>query len=378
MSREAHPLANLFPTMTDTAYAELRESIRINGQREAITLHRDGRVIDGRNRDRVGDELGIQVRTKLFEGTDADILPFVMDINVVRRHLDESQRAVVAAKLAKMREGRPAKTAQICAVSQDQAATMLNVSRRSVQHASEVLTHAAPEIIAAVEQGVMAVSVAAGVARKPPARQLARLARDLRKADGTCRQPEGFYRTPPQCTHGLLAAERFPKKIAEVACGDGAISRVLIAAGHEVISSDLIDRGFGTGGVDFLTTTKRSADAAVTNPPYERADEFAQHLIKLGVRKFALLCRLAWLEGQDRLRTLWRHGKLARFWVFSPRQTLWRGDDDAAEDDGGQTAYAWFVFDLGHSEGTTLGWLEQDDTGQWHAYVNGRRQKAHA
>ena len=170
MSREAHPLANLFPTMTDTAYAELRESIRINGQREAITLHRDGRVIDGRNRDRVGDELGIQVRTKLFEGTDADILPFVMDINVVRRHLDESQRAVVAAKLAKMREGRPAKTAQICAVSQDQAATMLNVSRRSVQHASEVLTHAAPEIIAAVEQGVMAVSVAAGVARKPPAR----------------------------------------------------------------------------------------------------------------------------------------------------------------------------------------------------------------
>jgi hypothetical protein len=59
--------------------------------------------------------------------------------------------------------------------------------------------------------------------------------------------------------------------------------------------------------------------------------------------------------------------------VFSPRQTLWRGDDALAESDGSMTAYAWFVFTLNYRGPTQLGWLEQDDTGQWHAYVNGRR-----
>jgi hypothetical protein len=130
--------------------------------------------------------------------------------------------------------------------------------------------------------------------------------------------------------------------------------------------------------VDFLATTKRSADALITNPPYNDGldDEFALHALALGFHKIALLCRLTWLAGQGRLHKLWQQGKLARIWVFSQRQTLWRGDD-AGESDGGMTEYAWFVFDLAHRGGTTIGWLEQDDTGQWHAYVDGRRQKPH-
>jgi hypothetical protein len=46
--------------------------------------------------------------------------------NLHRRHLSESQRGMVGAKLANLNEGRP-KTSAIALVSQKQAAEMLNI-----------------------------------------------------------------------------------------------------------------------------------------------------------------------------------------------------------------------------------------------------------
>ena len=85
---------------------------------------------------------------------------FVVSLNLKRRHLTESQRAMVAAKLANLTEGRPKKdegapligeTAQISAVSQSDAARALNVSRGSVQNAVAVQRDAIPEVQKAVE-----------------------------------------------------------------------------------------------------------------------------------------------------------------------------------------------------------------------------------
>lgn len=61
------------------------------------------------------------------------------------------------------------------------------------------------------------------------------------------RVPHDFYPTPPEAVRALLSVETFTGSIWEPACGDGAISKVLIEAGFEVVSTDLIDRGFGTG-----------------------------------------------------------------------------------------------------------------------------------
>ncbi len=66
------------------------------------------------------------------------------------------------------------------------------------------------------------------------------------------RAPFEFYPTPPEATRALLSVENFDGDIWEPACGDGAISRELTAAGYNVTSTDLIDRGFGTGGQNFL------------------------------------------------------------------------------------------------------------------------------
>ena len=77
--------------------------------------------------------------------SQVDPLEFVISKNLKRRHLNESQRAMIAARLANMQEGRPRKTASFDAVSQSDAATMLNVSRPSVQRAKAVQENAPTE-----------------------------------------------------------------------------------------------------------------------------------------------------------------------------------------------------------------------------------------
>jgi len=77
-------------------------------------------------------------------------LSYVISGNLQRRHLDESQRSMVAAKVANMERGDN-QHAQISATSQSEAARLLNVSRSSVQNAKSVLDRADPSIISAVE-----------------------------------------------------------------------------------------------------------------------------------------------------------------------------------------------------------------------------------
>lgn len=162
MSLPFHPLANIFPLIEGDEFDKLVASIRDNGLRDPIVLH-DGLVLDGRNRQRACEEAGVDC-VYLPLPADADPLAFVIDKNLRRRHLDESQRAFAAAKLANLTEGRPSETAQNCAISQEDAASLLNVSRRSVQHAVTVHRKAAPEIQRAVERGQLPVSSAAKAA----------------------------------------------------------------------------------------------------------------------------------------------------------------------------------------------------------------------
>lgn len=171
------------------------------------------------------------------------------------------------------------------------------------------------------------------------------------------RDRDDFYPTPPEGTLALLAVERFEGSIWEPACGCGAMSRVLEAAGHHVISTDLIDRGYGTPGVDFLLDYQTRADNIVTNPPFKFAEEFARHALAVAPDKVALLCRLAWLEGIGR-RRMFTGTPLARVHVFSRRLRMQRGRLPEPGEGGGALAFAWFVWERGYVGAPTLGWLE--------------------
>lgn len=207
-----HPLANLFPLIEGDPFADLVDDIEERGLEDPIVLHQ-GMILDGRNRFRAcrlacveprftifglaGEPPAFMVRAALagealtdhqmrltpidlgelpadFTVTGvpgADALGYVISKNMHRRHLDASQRALVAARLATMRQGERTDIAEPSAnlrkVSQSEAAVILHVSERSVTSAAEVIEHGAPELVAAVEQGAIAVSAAASLASLP-------------------------------------------------------------------------------------------------------------------------------------------------------------------------------------------------------------------
>lgn len=164
-----------------------------------------------------------------------------------------------------------------------------------------------------------------------------------------------FYPTPEWATFALLNNEAFVGDVWESACGNGAMSRVISRFNKNVASSDLYRRGFGDAGVDFLTSA-RQADNIITNPPYNSAEGFVRQGTKLAGRKFALLLRLAFLEGANRANTIFSQTPPSRVWVFSERITFYPAG--AVQQGSGTTAYAWFVWDKDAPTGTELKWFK--------------------
>ena len=163
-----------------------------------------------------------------------------------------------------------------------------------------------------------------------------------------------FYPTPAWATRALIENEPFKGEIWECACGDGAMSGVLESTGTPVVSSDLYNRGYGETGHDFLTTPRRHPNI-ITNPPFNSAEGFVATGLKAANRKFALLLRLAFLEGANRANTIFHSHPPSRVWVFSERITFYMKGAQVAG--SGTTAYAWFVWDKDHSGPTELAWF---------------------
>lgn len=164
-----------------------------------------------------------------------------------------------------------------------------------------------------------------------------------------------FFPTPAWATRALIANEKFVGDIWEPACGNGAMSDVLAETGCRIISSDLYQRGFGEGGVNFLTAQRRATNI-VTNPPYNCAEGFVAAGLAKAEKKFALLLRLAFLEGANRANTIFAKSPPSRVWVFSERITFYPA---GAEIKGsGTTAYAWFVWDKEEPGRSELKWLK--------------------
>lgn len=146
--------------MGEAEFQALKADIAKHGQREPVWTWRD-QIIDGRHRVRACDELGHLCLRREYEGDESTLVQFVVSLNLHRRHLNESQRAMVAGRLANLPAGRPSETASIDAVSQSKAAELLNVGRASVQRAREVIDNGAPALVEAVERGDVSVSLAA-------------------------------------------------------------------------------------------------------------------------------------------------------------------------------------------------------------------------
>jgi len=168
--------------LDDEELADLAADIRDNGQREPVLLY-DGRILDGRNRWRACQIADVPCRTEdAAVASDEEALALVVSLNVHRRHLTESQRAMVAARMLpiyeaqakeRQREGGrhkvPANLPEPAGAREARAhaARSVNVSSRSVQTAKRVLQSADPAVVAAVDSGRLAVSGAASLVKQP-------------------------------------------------------------------------------------------------------------------------------------------------------------------------------------------------------------------
>jgi hypothetical protein len=129
-----HPLAEIFPLVEDTEFDELVADIKANGLHEPIVVYED-KILDGRNRYRACEAAEVEPTFTVYQGDDP--VSYVISLNLRRRHLDESQRAMVAAKLATLKRGDN-QHSPIGETSQAKAAELLNVGKRSVERAAEV------------------------------------------------------------------------------------------------------------------------------------------------------------------------------------------------------------------------------------------------
>ena len=174
------------------------------------------------------------------------------------------------------------------------------------------------------------------------------------------RQSEDFYATEPRAAELLLELEEFDENIWECACGQGDLSKVFEKAGHKVLSTDLVDRGYGTGGVDFLKCNEVFNGDIITNPPYKYAQSFVEHALELvpDGHKVAMFLKLQFLEGKAR-RELFEKYPPKVVYVASGRLLCAKnGDFEGMRAGGGSAvAYAWYVWEKGYSGDTVIKWF---------------------
>ena len=174
------------------------------------------------------------------------------------------------------------------------------------------------------------------------------------------REEHDYYATDPNALASLLKQKQLPRVVYECACGTGHLAEVLVKLGHSVIATDLVSRGYGVGGVDFLKveTLPDNCACILTNPPYKYTMEFIEHSLELlpeGGEAIFLL-NINALAGKARYERLYSQGTLKEVYVF-PRRVQCAKNGDFASMTGSAVNYAWFVFEKGHSGTTNLHWI---------------------
>lgn len=161
LSRPIHPAANLFPLDAENL-DELAADIKENGQHVPIEIL-DGKIVDGRRRSLACRLAGVEPVVRHVSPDDA--VQYVLSLNLHRRHLTTSQRALIAAEIATLKDGeRPSSFDE--GARREDAAAMLSVSTATLDRAKAVLASGDDDLIAAVKSKEMPVSRAAEIVKE--------------------------------------------------------------------------------------------------------------------------------------------------------------------------------------------------------------------
>ena len=137
----------------------------------------------------------------------------------------------------------------------------------------------------------------------------------------------------------------------------GILQKFLNGGGHNVISQDIVNRGYENTIVrDFLLQDVNYNDI-VTNPPYIMAKDFAEHALNISPdgTKIAMFLKLTFLESQSR-KELFEKYPFKKLYVFSQRQICAKNGDFKTITSSA-VAYGWYVWEKGFSGDPVIKWI---------------------
>lgn len=173
------------------------------------------------------------------------------------------------------------------------------------------------------------------------------------------RAANDYYATDPRAVEMLLQMETFAPVIWEPACGEGHISKVLQAHGYEVISTDLIYRGFGDPEpLNFLEETIDGFEGdIITNPPYSVGLQFVERALE-SVRpggKVAMFLKVQFLEGKRR-GEFFKKSPPRSVYISRSRLACYKNGDLTTNPESA-IAYAWYVWEKGFTGDPVIKWF---------------------
>lgn len=172
------------------------------------------------------------------------------------------------------------------------------------------------------------------------------------------RADHDFYATDSRAIDELFKIIDKPTEVWECACGAGHLSKRMRELGVKVYSSDLIDRGYGTPGIDFLAMCNLVAPVIITNPPYRYAKEFVLHALELGAEMVCMFLKLTFLEGVGR-QELFQKYPPHTVAVFVRRIQVARNGDPEMFKKSSAACYAWFIWEKGYDGKPEIIWINK-------------------
>ena len=172
------------------------------------------------------------------------------------------------------------------------------------------------------------------------------------------REKNDYYATHPRAMEDLLQRENFSKNIWEPACGEGNLSEILKKHGHNVYSTDLIDRGYQDDVLDFLQSSIQFDGDIITNPPFKYTNQFilkSLESVPMG-GKVAMFLKLNYLSGKQRYRDIYSKFPPYRVYVYSGRISCSKNNTPEGFKKGAMD-YAWFIWEKGKIGCTDLKWI---------------------
>jgi len=182
------------------------------------------------------------------------------------------------------------------------------------------------------------------------------------------RADNDFYATPPEEVKNIMQYEKLEGTILDNSCGQGHLIKPIKNKypNNDIIATDLINRGYGEGGLDFLSEDYpyTNVNTIIMNPPFKLITEFVEKSLKIANKKIIMFARMQFLESQKRYNKIFKNNKPDRIYLYVDRVACAK-NGDFEQKLSSNMAFAWFVWDKKQigltDEPSSLYWIRRYD-----------------